>query len=348
MTTYHTYLSLAIPAILAFVSVYIAGRFLSPYMESSGITAKDYNKKSKPTLPRGLGVALAFGFAVGLSAYVFGASFNLYTPLVSSSDLFACILGMLLISLVGLIDDIHVKRNAVKTTGMVDTSVGLKQWQKPILCLIGALPLIAINAGVSVIHLPFIGAVNFGLLYPLVVLPLAVIFAANAFNLLGGFNGISTVSGIIASLALLVYAVVYGNATGAILAGVLSAALLAFLFFDGYPAKVIPGDSYTYAVGAGLVIAMIVGNMESFGLIVFMPWIIEFLLHVKGRFDTSDLGLLQSDGTLKSRYGKKIYSWTHVIMNLKRCTELEVTLYMGLITFGFAILAFALKILGVL
>ncbi len=348
MTTYHTYLSLAIPAILAFIATVYSSKFLMPYMANAGVTAKDYNKKNKPTLPRGLGIALAFGFMIGLSAYVFGASFGLYVPLVSTDYLFASIIALLLIALVGLIDDIHVRRSAVKTTGMMDTSVGLKQWQKPILCLLGALPLVVINAGVSTLHLPILGTVSFGILYPLIIIPLAVIFASNAFNLLGGFNGISTLTGLIASCALLLYSVMYGNATGAILSGVLSAALLAFLFFDGYPAKIIPGDSYTYAVGAGLVITMIVGNMESFGIIIFLPWIIEFLLHVKGKFDTTDLGIRRADGTFTPPYGRKIYSWTHVIMNLKRCREWEVTLYMGVITFGFAALGFALKLSGFL
>ena len=79
---------------------------------------------------------------------------------------------------------------------------------------------------------PSSGAVNFGLLYPLVIIPLAVIFASNAFNLLGGFDGISTGSGLIVSLALLVYALYTALYTGALIAGVLFAALLAFLLFN--------------------------------------------------------------------------------------------------------------------
>ena len=159
---------------------------------------------------------------------------------------------------------------------------------------------IAINAGVSIIDIPFIGIVNIGILYPLIVIPLAVIFAANSFNLLGGFNGISTLSGFIVSMAMLIYSILYGSATGALLSGILVSILFAFSFYDGYPAKIIPGDSYTYAVGAALVITMILGSMESFGVIVFMPWIIEFILHLKGKFNVTDLGKLQNDGTFIS------------------------------------------------
>ena len=48
----------------------------------------------------------------------------------------------------------------------------------------------AINAGVSAVNIPFIGNVDFLIFYPLLVIPLAVIFVSNAVNLLGGFNGL--------------------------------------------------------------------------------------------------------------------------------------------------------------
>ena len=47
-------------------------------------------------------------------------------------------------------------------------------------------------------------------------------------------------------------------------------------------------------------------------------------------------------------YGKKIYSWTHIIMNIKRCKEWEVSLYMWIIEIGFVALAFGLKAMALL
>jgi UDP-N-acetylglucosamine--dolichyl-phosphate N-acetylglucosaminephosphotransferase len=345
---FHSYLTIIIPAILAFAVTVITTLFLMNYMFESGVTAVDHNKRNSPTLPSGCGSAVAFGFVVGLLTYVFGSSFSFYISYANLEYIFATIIAVFLISFTGFIDDINVKRQTVRTTGMDDTRKGLKQWQKPLFTIVGAIPLMAINAGVSVIRVPFLGAVNFGVLYPLVIIPLAVIFASNAFNLLGGFDGISTGSGLIASLALLAYALIYGSYTGALIAGVLSAALLAFLLFNLYPAKLVPGDAFTYAVGTGLVAAMILGQMEAFGVIVFMPWIIEFLLHLRKRFDVTDLGKLQSNGTFRAPYGKRIYSWTHLIMNLKRCKEWEVSLYMWLICIGFVALAFAMKYLALL
>lgn len=337
-----------VPSIIAFIITVVTTIFLMSYMSESGVTAIDHNKKKAPTLPSSGGVAVAFGIACGLLAYVFGTSFHIYVAPASLIYIFATIIAVFLIAVVGFIDDINVKHEMVKTTDMMDTRKGLKQWQKPILTLVGAIPLMAVNAGVSIIHLPFVGAVNFGIFYPLIIIPLAVIFASNSFNLLGGFDGIATGSGLIAALGLLVYSLLFGTYTGVLLSGVLSATLLGFVIFNLYPAKLIPGDSFTYAVGTALVTAMILGNMESFGLIIFLPWIIEFVLHLRRKFRVTDLGKLRSDGTFEPPYGKKIYSWTHLIMNLKRCKEWEVSLYMWIICVGFVVLGFVLKALVLL
>lgn len=345
---YHSYLTLIIPAVVAFAVTIVSTIFVMSYMSDSGVTAIDHNKKKPLTLPSGSGVGLAFGLVCGLLTYIFGISFNIYSATASLNYIFATIVAVFLIAIVGFIDDINVKIKPVKTTGMMDTRKGLKQWQKPLLTLIGAIPLMAVNAGVKSVHLPFVGLVNFGIFYPIIIIPLAVVFASNSFNLLGGFDGISVGSGLIASLGLLLYSLLYGTYAGALISGVLFSSLLAFAIFNIYPSKLIPGDSFTYAVGTALVAAMILGSMEAFGLIIFMPWIIEFFLHLRRKFNVTDLGKLRSDGTFQSPYGRKIYSWTHLIMNVKRCKEWEVSLYMWLICFGFVGLGFLLKHLALL
>ncbi len=345
---YKTFLTVLVPSIAAFAITVVTIRFLMGYMSECGVTATDYNKKKKPILPSGMGLATAFGFGIGLLTYVFGSSFNFYLPVASITYLFATVLGVLLVSLIGFLDDMNVKAKPAKTTGMMDTRVGLKQWQKPLLTLMGAIPLIAINAGVSIIRVPFLGPVNFGIFYPLIILPLAVIFAANSFNLLGGFNGISTGVGAIASLGLLLYSLFFGTYTGLLLSSVVFAVMLAIFVFDFYPSRILPGDSFTYFGGTALVAAMVVGNMESFGIVVFLPFIIEFFLHLRKKFDVTDLGKRQDDGTFKPPYGKKIYSWTHLIMNIKKCKEWEVSVYMFAIEALFVLLAFALKFASLL
>ncbi len=345
---YHTYLTLLVPAIISFAITVITTLFLMPYLKGAGVTAIDHNKKDKRTLPGSCGLAVAFGFAVGMLTYAFGASFSLYQPVAALQYLFATVIAVTLISFTGFIDDINVKATMVKSTDMLDTRQGMKQWQKPLLTLIGAIPLMAVNAGVSIIRIPFIGAFNFGVLYPLIIIPLAVVFASNAYNLLGGFDGIAVGTGLIACLGLLLYSVFFGTYTGALVSGVLFAALLAFAAFSIYPAKLIPGDSFTYAVGTALVASMIIGNMESFGFVVFFPWMIEFFLHARKGFKVTDLGKRRSDGTFAAPYGKKVYSWTHAIMNIRPMKEWEVSACMCGVEIAFVALAFIMKLLALL
>ncbi|MCL5089698.1 MAG: hypothetical protein M1382_00795 [Candidatus Marsarchaeota archaeon] len=344
----HTSLTILIPSFIAFAITIIAVRFFMGYFSESGVVATDRNKHKKPTLPTSLGLPVVFGFSSGLLVYIFGSSFNFYVPVASLDYIFATIIAVFLISLVGFLDDINVKAKPVKTTGIKDTRKGLKQWQKPLLTFVGAIPLMVINAGISSLSLPFVGIVNFGIFYPLIIIPLAIMFGANAFNLLEGFNGIAAGSGSIAVLGMLIYSFFYGNYTGILISSVLFASLAAAFIFNKYPAKMLPGDSFTYFTGAAIIVDMILGNMESFGIIIFIPWIIEFILHLSKKFNVSDLGILQKNGTFKAPYGKKIYSLTHVAMNvIKNPKEWEVSMFVWGVEALFVMLAFLLKALAV-
>jgi UDP-N-acetylglucosamine--dolichyl-phosphate N-acetylglucosaminephosphotransferase len=342
---YHTFQTVIIPALISFFITVISTRFIMGYLFSSGIIIEDKNKEKPVRVPGSGGIAVAFGIIVGILVYSFGGSFEFFVPVLSTSDLLAVALSILLIALVGFIDDINIKATKVMTTDLMDHKEGLTQWQKPLLSVVGALPLMAINAGVSVVMIPLIGAVDFGIMYPLIIIPLAVIFVSNAFNLLGGFDGLQPGTAIIASAGFLIYSIFLGNYIGAFLSAILFASLVAFLPFNMYTTKIMPGDSFTYAIGATFVAIMVMGEAEAVGVIIFMPWIIEFFLHLRKRFKTSDLGIRQKDGTFKAPYGKKIYSLTHLVMNLGRLTETQITLSICAIEAVFVAIALAMTFL---
>lgn len=346
MTGLH--LTLIIPAIITFITTIFAVQFARSYMMEAGITSPDHNKKGKIILPTSGGVAVAFGFAFGILTYVFGGSFNFYYPIADINYLLATVLAVILIAFVGFLDDINVSKKLVMTTDMMDYRKGLKKWQKPLFTLVGAIPLMAINAGVSTLSLPFIGTVNFGVFYPLILIPIAVVCVTNAFNLLGGFDGIASGSATIAALALFIYSYFWGTYNGTILSAVLFASTLAFLLFDRYPAKILTGDSFTYYFGAAFAATVIIGNMEAFGIIVFFPWVVEAFLHLRRKFNVTDLGKLRADGTLAPPYGKQIYSWAHLMMNIKPMKEWEVSLCMWIVVALFSALAIILKVYGLL
>lgn len=344
---YNTYLTILIPGALSFIATIGTTRFLRAYLYGAGIIAEDRNKERPVKLASSGGLAVAFGIIVGILAYTFGGSF-IFKPVLNISQLLAIALSIVLISLIGFLDDINVKGRKVQSTDMMDIRQGLKQWQKPLLTVIGALPLMSINAGISTVTIPYFGTLNLGILYPLIVLPIAIVFVSNAVNLLGGFDGLQPSMTLIASAGLFIYCIITSSYMGALLSLLLILSILAFLPFNLRNASIIPGDSFTYAVGATLVAIMAMGNAEAFGFVIYIPWLIEFFLHLRRGFKVTDLGIRQRDGTFKPPYGKHVYSLTHLVMNLKRAKEHEVTLYLSMLEIFFVVLAFLLKLGGLL
>lgn len=344
---YRTFQTVLIPGIIVAIVTYVATQFLITYLYNAGIIAEDRNKGKVKRMASSGGLAVAAGVIFGILAYVFGGTF-VFIPVVSTSDLLAVALSVMLIAMVGFLDDINVQKKRVKSTDMMDIRQGLKQWQKPVLTFVGALPLMAINAGVSVVDIPILGNVNLGLFFPIVVIPLAVVFVSNAVNLLGGFDGLQPGMALIAGIGFLVYSIAFGSYMGTLLSTLFVAAVLTFLPFNAVNPRIIPGDTFTYATGAIFVAIMVMGNAEAVGIIIFIPWIIEFFLHLRRKFKVTDLGIRQPDGSMKAPYGRKIYSLTHVVMNLKKATERDVTIYLCAFEAAFVILALLLKVFGVL
>ena len=78
------------------------------------------------------------------------------------------------------------------------------------------------------------------LIYPLVLVPIGVVGAANMVNMLAGFNGMETGMGIIYMGSLGLYAYFNGRQVAALIALVTLAALLGFYYYNRFPAKILP------------------------------------------------------------------------------------------------------------
>ncbi|MFB6077220.1 MAG: hypothetical protein ABEK12_03760, partial [Candidatus Nanohaloarchaea archaeon] len=282
------------------------------FLRSSGIVGIDQQKEDRPELPTSGGVPVLYGFLVGISVYIGLATF-VTGATVDIALLLAALAATFIIGMIGLIDDIHVDRSGTDGTADGQLRVGLAQRYKFLAPAVAALPLMAVKAGTSTMHVPVAGPVAFGALYPLVLVPVAITCVVNATNMLAGQNGLEASIGMIGLAGLGVFSAMEGRPEGAAIALPMAAALLAFLPWNIVPASILPGDSLTYAVGAAYVSTVIVANIELFGAVVFLPWIVEAFLKLRSGFSASSLGDLQPDGTLAPRHDR-IYSLTHVLM----------------------------------
>jgi UDP-N-acetylglucosamine--dolichyl-phosphate N-acetylglucosaminephosphotransferase len=292
--------------LLSFVISFIVAFLVTPHWikraRKAGLVGIDVHKYDKKKIAEIGGIPVVIGFIFGVLSYIAIKTFYLGANGVIS-PIFAVLSTVLIIALVGLIDDI------------LGWKIGLRQWQKPFLTLIAALPIMVINAGQSTMIFPLIGEVNLGFFYPLFIVPLAIVGASNGFNMLAGYNGLEAGMGAIILSALGFIAWQQNLGFVAVIALCMVFALLAFLIFNRYPARIFPGDTLTYSVGAVIACVAILGNVEKAAVILFIPYFIEFFLKLRGFMQKESFARVNYDNTLELRYNK-VYGLEHFMILL--------------------------------
>ncbi|WP_459481856.1 phospho-N-acetylmuramoyl-pentapeptide-transferase [Clostridium saccharoperbutylacetonicum] len=160
-------------------------------------------------------------------------------------------------------------------------NLGLRAAQKMILLILFSLALAwygYVNVGTDILF-PFLGhniKFNLGILY----IPFIVIYYAavtNAVNLTDGIDGLATSVTII----VLTYFAIVGFRTGnyevSVFALALIGALLGFLKFNAFPAKIFMGDTGSLALGGVIGTMALMLRMELFVIIVGGIYLIETL-----------------------------------------------------------------------
>jgi UDP-N-acetylglucosamine--dolichyl-phosphate N-acetylglucosaminephosphotransferase len=257
---------------------------LAPKLRAAGIVGKDLHKPLQPEIPEMGGLALIAGFTL---AILFAIGLEAFLPKILPVDfvlLLAVLATVLLTGLVGILDDL----------------LGLRQAVKAFLPVIAALPLVAVRAGHTTITIPFLGRVNFGLVYSLLLVPLGITGAANAVNMLAGFNGLELGMSLVAMATLSAIAAKLGATTALVILLAGGGAALGLLPLNWYPAKIFVGDVGTLSLGAILASSCIVGDFEAAGLVLIMPYALDFLIKAAHGFPSRGwAGELGKDGKLR-------------------------------------------------
>jgi UDP-N-acetylglucosamine--dolichyl-phosphate N-acetylglucosaminephosphotransferase len=339
-----------IEIILAILSSFLITLFITPifirFLNAANIVGVDVQKKNKPKVAEMGGPVVLFGFLGGIFLFIWVRVF-FYGNTNGLIQILSTVLTLTIVSIVGIFDDLFalIKQREGKTGFEKYKRIGLKQWQKPLLILPAAIPLMAVMAGYSTINIPLLGTINLGIFYPLFFIPVAIIGASNVLNMLAGFNGLEAGLGFVSLTALGVYAYIFNEINAAMVAFTVAFALLAILKFNWYPAKIFVGDSLPYLIGATIASVAIIGNIERFAVLISVPWILEFILKSRSKFQAENFGVLQKDGTLKAPYNKT-YSLTHVIMKVGKFKEYQVTAILIGLEVLVVIAAFYLSFIG--
>ncbi len=293
-----------------------------------GLVWDDVHKPGKKEKVAGSGgVPVLIGFVIATLLYV-GIKTFIFETETNLIEIFAILSTVILASFVGFIDDIVGWKSG-----------GLSKKSRLAMMLFIAIPLMVINAGESVM-----AGIDFGLLYPLILVPLAVVGAGTTFNFLAGYNGLETTQGILVLGALAVVTFMTGSLWLSMLAVTMIASLLALWLFNKNPAKVFVGDVMTYTVGAMIACIAILGNIEKIAVFFFIPYILEVLLKARGKFEKQSFSKVNKDGSLSPLY-KKVYGLEHVAVRLLRAVkgkayEWEVPIVIGLFQLLIIVLGF--------
>ena len=271
MITSHGIIEYALIAAIGFaVSMLVTARLIplmkhrqfGQFIREEGPQAH-LSKAGTPTMG---GIAFIVGITVAMVVSMFMKG-------SMTTEKIAILLSMFAFGAIGFIDDynkVAKKQNE-----------GLTPKQKLILQLVfgAALAVFMMAKAGTTMLIPFFGkTVDFGIMYIPFVIFIEVAMA-NAVNLTDGLDGLaaSTSSIVACTFAIVGMTVHGGNEPMAVAGQAVFGALIGFLLYNHYPAKIFMGDTGSMALGGVLSAMAIVGHMEWLLPIAGLIYVIEAL-----------------------------------------------------------------------
>lgn len=223
----------------------------------------------KAGTPTGAGIFL-IGIVSALFAIIFPTMAYLGVPIQSAhnlkGELLVIFFTFISFGILGLADDL-LKIFGKAKEGVLGMWIGMGRTEKIAIqggLAFGVAFLLYRFLGITIIHIPLFGTVlNLGIWY-VPIAALIIIFFTNAFNFTDGLDGL-------ASGLLLFYLIAFGViAAGnldtplSIFIGLWLGAIIAFLYFNVWPARVWLGDAGALSFGAMIaVIGLLTGNVAA-------------------------------------------------------------------------------------
>lgn len=246
-------------------------------------------------------VAVSILFAILLPILKFSKIF-ISSNYQINKELIVIFFTFISFGLLGLCDDIY-KFFGFKKTGFF----GLKMIHKLILQFILSALIsgyIYFSLGIDFIYLPFFGAINLGLFYIPVSIVIIIAFS-NFFNITDGLDGLSCGLLMICLFAFWILSNSSLDTPISVFLTLWIGALIAFLYFNVFPARLWLGDVGALSFGATIaVIALLLGKVVPL-LIVGSPFIIEGL--------TSAIQIVS-----KKYFGKKVFPAAPIHLTLQK------------------------------
>ncbi|MDO5702241.1 MAG: phospho-N-acetylmuramoyl-pentapeptide-transferase [Lachnospiraceae bacterium] len=305
-------LSTVIPAIAAFAAVLIAAPFVIPELKKLKMSQTERTLGVESHLKKA-GTPTMGGIMILIAVLVASVWF-----IPGHHRIGPVLFLTLAFGVIGFIDDFLkvVKHN----------SDGLIAWQK-LLLEIGVTAVFCVymvfgTKGSMSLRIPFTGGntASIGFLaYPLLFI--VVLGTVNAVNFTDGLDGLSSTVTIVVSAFFVIASVLTGSGTAPIAAAV-GGALLGFLCFNAFPAKVFMGDTGSLALGG-----FVAGMAYMMQMPLYIPIIgIIYLCEI--------LSVMIQVSYFKATHGKRIFKMSPIHHHFEKCgwSETRIVAVFGAIT----------------
>jgi len=320
---------LIIPILLSFfVTIFALPNWIKR-AKKAGLAGKDMNKNSKEEIAEAGGVIVVLSFVIGILSYIAIKTFYFKT-IENMVEIFALMSVILWVAFIAFTDDI------------LGWKIGLNKKTRIILMIFAAFPLMVINAGQSKMM-----GIDFGIIYPLLVIPIGIVGASTTFNFLAGYNGLEASQGILILSGLAIVTFLTDNTWLSVICISMVICLLAFLFWNWNPARVFPGDVLTYSIGALIATIAILGNIEKIAVFFFIPYIFETILKSRGSLKKESFAKVNPDNSLEMPYDK-IYGLEHLALKFLKRIKKSKKVYESEVVLSINLFQAVIIVLGIL
>ncbi|MFX1318981.1 MAG: hypothetical protein ACFE9D_03685 [Promethearchaeota archaeon] len=340
-------------ALIGLLIAFIVTVFVMPYviraMKHRGVVGIDAHKLDKPEVAEMGGVGILFGATVACLVIFLGS--GLIGLGIFDFRILIFLAVLLIAGLIGVIDDLKPLGPKVKPllTALACLPILLYTWALMWAGLIPVLP----PAYVPTPFLPFLGEARLSIVYPLILVPLAIAVTSNSVNMIDVFNGVMPLTAIIIFVALLITSLfmmalgILEASLGLLFSSIMIGALLAYFIYNRYPARVFAGDTGSLVVGAAIGAVAIIGRLEIVAIVALMPAIMNAfysLVSIGGLLERRQIRvrptILNENQTIAASGNPKApLTLTRLIVARGPLTEQRITVSVAFLTLASSVLA---------
>ena len=258
--------NIAIAFILAFIVAFMATPYTIKIANKIGAVdiPKDKRRMHTKRMPKFGGPAVILGFIISMIYLIIvmsiEGSLDLFTEQEYGKKLLGVLLGIVVIAITGIIDDIKT----------------LKPWQELIGQTIAAIIVVAFGIQIEHLNIPFLYRVGLSEAFSTIITVLWIVGVTNAINLIDGLDGLSSGISLISCISLLIIFLMNGSPMIAtVIVTAMSGALVGFLPYNFSPAKTFIGDTGSNFLGFMLAVVSILGVAKTYTMaVIVLPVIV--------------------------------------------------------------------------